>query len=163
MQSKSLVFLFIIIVALPIIALSSNHEIFFGVASLMILVISFRYIYRQHSGESLQNAEADEEMEEELEELIHIDVKRFGTGVSVVYNLFTILFLCYCAFFLDTLVLKAAASVAILLQLHFIMKKTVKNTSAFNPDQHKPQIFISSILNIAVIVFTIMNKLSKLN
>lgn len=162
MQSKSLVFLFIIVIAIPIIALSSNHEIFFGVASLIIAVLSVRYIYRLLTGESLQSSESDKEMEEELEELINIDVKRLGTGLGVVYNLFIILFLCYCTFYLETFLLKAVASFSILLQIHFIIRKTGKHTPVFNQDQLKPQILLASVLNIAVIIFTILNKLSKL-
>lgn len=162
MQSKSLVFLFVIVIAIPVIALSTNHEIFFGAASLIIMVVSARYLYRQFTDNSLKGNETDEEMEEELEELMDIDVKRFGTGLSIVYNMFVILFLCYCAFFLETIVLKAVASFAILLQIHFIIKKAGKNIPAFNPDRHKPQIIISSVLNMAVIIFTVMNKLSRL-
>ena len=163
MQSKSLVYLFVIVIAIPIIALSSNHEIFFGVASLIITVVSVKYLYRQFSAESLQGTEADEDLETELEELIDIDVKRFGTGLSVVYNLLVILFLFYSAFYLETIILKAAASFAILFQINFIIKKTRKHTPIFSPDQHKPQILLASVLNIAVIIFAIMNKLSKLN
>ena len=162
MQSKSLVFIFIIVITIPIIALASNHEIFFAVASLVITIISVRYIFRQFSGESLRGTETDDEMEDELEDLINIDVKRFGTGLSVVCNLLIILFFCYCAFYLDTIVLKALASFAILLQIHFIIRKTGKHTLIFNPDKHKPQILLSSVLNIAVIIFTILNKLYKL-
>lgn len=162
MQSKSLVFLFIVVIAIPIIALASNHEIFFAVASLLITVISVRYVFRHFSGKSLKGTEADEEMEEELEELINIDVKRFGTGLSVVYNLLVILFLCYCAFFLDALILKVLASFAISLQIHFIIKKAGKQASIFNPDKQKPQILLSSVLNIAIIILTIFNKLYRL-
>lgn len=163
MLSKSMVVLFIVVIAIPIIALSSNHEIFFWVASLILTVLSARYIYRLVSGESLHGNDADEELEEELEELIDIDVKRFGTGLSVIYNLFVILFLCYCTFFMEAFMLKVIVSLAILLQIHFIIKKTRRSTPVFNPDRHKPQILLASILNIAVIIFTILNKLSKLN
>ena len=120
MQSKSLVFLFIVVVTIPIIALSTNHEIFFGVVALIIMVLSIRYIYRLITGETFQITEVDEELEEELEELMDIDVKRFGTGLSIVYHLLVILFLCYCALFMETIVLKSIAAFAILLQIHFI-------------------------------------------
>ena len=162
MQSKSLALLFILVIALPILALLSNHEIFFAVMSLMITVISVRYIFRQFSKESFKGTEADEEMEEELEELIEIDVKRFGKGISIASNLLVTVFIFYCAFFLETIILKAVASFAISLQVYFITKKTGKSILPFDADRHKPQIILSSVLNIAVVIFTVINKLYKL-
>lgn len=162
MQSKSLAFLFIIIITIPIIALSTNHEIFFVVMSLIITVICVRYIFRLISGESLKGNEADEELEEELEDLIGIDIKKFGKGISVASNLLVILFMIYCAFFLKTIIIKSVASFAIILQVFLILKKTGKNALPFNPDKHKPQIILSSIFNIAVVIFTVFNKLYKL-
>ena len=163
MQSKSLAFLFIIIIAIPIIALSSNHEIFFVVMSLIITVISVRYIFRLLSGESLKGNEADEEIVEELEDLIEIDVKKFGKGISVASNLLAILFMIYCAFFLETIILKAVASFAIILQVYLILKKAGRNALPFDPGKHKPQVVLSSVLNITVVIFTVLNKLYKLH
>ena len=163
MQSKSLVFLLIVFVSIPIFIISSNHEIFFFIFSVILTVISIRNFYLQLTGESFQGGEADDELEEELEELIGIDVKKFGKGLNIVYNLLVILFLCYCTFFLDTVILKAVASFAILLQIYFIIKKTRKMLPAYNADLHKPQILFSSVLNIAVIVLTLLNKGFRIN
>ncbi len=163
MQSKSLVFLLIVFVSIPIFIISSNHEIFFFIFSVILTVISIRNFYLQLTGESFQGGEADDELEEELEELIGIDVKKFGKGLNIVYNLLVILFLCYCTFFLDTVILKAVASFAILLQIYFIIKKTRKMLPAYNADLHKPQILFSSVLNIAVIVLTLLNKVFRIN
>jgi hypothetical protein len=162
MQSKSLVFLFILIIAIPIIALSSNHELFFVMMSLIVTVLSVRYIFRLLTFESLKGNESDEEMEEELEDLIGIDVKKFSKGISVAGNLLAIVFMIYCAFFLETIILKAVASFAIILQIYLILKKAGKNALPFDPDKHKPQIVLSSVLNIAVVIFTVLNKLYKL-
>ncbi len=162
MQSKSLALLFIIVVAIPMIALSSNHEIFFVVMSLTITVISVRYIFRLLAGESLKGNETDDEMEEELEDLMEIDVKRFGKGLSIACNLIAIVFMFYCSFFLETIILKAIASFAIILQIYLILKKSAKTAFPFNPNKHKPQIVLSSVLNIAVVLFTVLNKFYKL-
>jgi len=163
MQSKSIVILFIVIMLVPVMALFSNHEIFFWVLSLILLVLSFRNIYKLVSGKSLQSSESDEELEEELEELIDINVKKFGTGLGVISSLLIILFLFYCAFFLEAFLLKAIVAFAILFQIHFIIKKTGKSSWAYSSDRHKPQILAASILNISIIVFSVMNKLSKFN
>lgn len=161
MQSKSLVLFFVIAVILPIIALSSNHELFFAVMSLFLLIVAFRYIFRYLTGENLADTETDEDAEEELEDLTGIDVKKLGTGLSVASNLLTILFLCYCAFFLDAIPLKIIAALAIILQVHFIIKKAGRDAAIYNPNQIKPQILLSSVLNIAIIIITLVNKLFR--
>lgn len=163
MQSKSLFLFFIIIVTLPLIAIATNHEIFFIVVSLIIAIIASKYMFKLISGEGghdnkpFENIE--EELEEELEELINIDIKKFGTGLSVVYNMLVILYLCYCAFFLNRFILKVIASFAILFQIHFIIKKTGKHTPAFNPYQSNPQSVVSILLNTTILFFTIISKL----
>lgn len=72
---------------------------------------------------SFQQHELDEELESDLEELIDIDIRKFGDGLSVVINMVVIVFIIYCAFFLETILLKAIASLAIVFQVHFIINK----------------------------------------
>jgi len=162
MESKSLLFLFVLIIAIPILAITSNHELYFAVSALVVISTSIRNIYKIVTSDSLEDEEPDDETISELEELIDIDVRKFGTGISVFYNLLIILLLFYSSFYLNTLFMKIICSVAILLQVHFIIKKAGKNGSAFRADRHRFKIFISSILNIAVIIFALLNKLAKL-
>ena len=110
-----------------------------------------------------QEHEPDEELESDLDELIGIDIRKFGEGLSVVVNMVIIVFLVYCAFFLETLPLKGIVTLAIMLRIHFIIRKTRKSGEGFDKNRHKPQIFISSISNLAVVLFTILNKLSQLS
>lgn len=159
MQSKGGVLLFLAMLALPVIAISTNHNIFFGVTAAIITVVSFRYFYNLIMKNDLQGQESDEELEEELEELIDIDVKRFGIGLAVVYNLIVILFLIYCAFYMDTVVLKGITAFAISLQVFFIIRKG-RLQQNFSMDHHKPQIILSSLSNITVILFTALNKIA---
>jgi len=162
MQSKSTVFVFMSLITLPIIMLSSNHEIFFGITSLILTVSSVKYFYELFLDNEIPPDASEAELEEELEELIGIDVKKLGTGLSIVYNMLIILFLCYCAFFMETLVFKAVASFAIMLQIYFIVKKSGKHPVDFRPDLYKPQLILSNILNLSMIIFTVINKLYKL-
>jgi hypothetical protein len=69
-------------------------------------IISFTDIYNITKFNGFEEQEIDEELEEELEELADIDIRKFGAGLSIVNNLISILFLCYCAFFLKTVLLK---------------------------------------------------------
>lgn len=163
MQSKSKALIFLVILAFPIIAISANHQIFFGAIAVIMTINSISNIYNIAGYNGFEEQEADEELEEELEELADIDIKRFGDGLSVVSNLVAILFLCYCAFYLETIVLKGIASFAILLQLFFILKKTRKKSDSFDRNNYKPQILLASMSNVAVILFTLFNKISRLS
>ena len=162
MQSKSIVAIFIAIMLIPILALFSNHEIFFWVLSLIILVFSAKNIYRLITGESLKSNDSDDEIEEELEELVDIDFKTLGTGLSVISSLLVILFLIYCAFYLEAFILKAVVTFAIILQVYFIVKKTEKIALGYSPNHHKLQIFMASLVNIAIILFTVLNKIYRM-
>lgn len=163
MQSKGSVLLFLAILALPVIAISSNHRIFFAIVSIFIFIISSKYLFSFFIEKGFQDRKADEELEAELEEMANIDVKRFGTGLSAVYNMIVILYLFYCAFFLDTLVMKGITSFAILLQIYFIINKTKSKNQDFDINVHKPQVLIASVSNIIIILFTVMNKISRLS
>ncbi len=163
MQSKGSVLIFMAILALPVIAISTNHNIFFGVVAAAVTLASFRQIYSLLMLNGFKEHEIDEDLEEDLEELIDIDIRKFGAGLSVLINLIAILFLCYCAFFLDTVFLKGIAALSILLQVHFIIKKVRKRDNTFDKNEHKPQILLSSISNIAVVLFTVLNKISSIS
>jgi hypothetical protein len=55
------------------------------------------------------------------------------------------------------------AAFSILLQIHFILKKIKKNGNIFDRNLHKPQILLASISNVAVILFTLINKISRIS
>ncbi len=163
MQSKGSVLIFLAVLAFPVIALSTNHNIFFGVTAALITLAAVKSIYTLLMLNSFQQHELDEELESDLEELIDIDIRKFGDGLSVVINMAVIVFIIYCAFFLETILLKAIASLAIVFQVHFIINKAKKGSAGFDKNLHKPQILLSSISNLTVVLFTILNKLSRLS
>jgi hypothetical protein len=163
MQSKGSVLIFLAILAFPLIALSTDHNIFFGVTAALVALTSIKSIHSLLMYRGFQEHEPDEELESDLDELIGIDIRKFGEGLSVVVNMVIIVFLVYCAFFLETLPLKGIVTLAIMLRIHFIIRKTRKSGEGFDKNRHKPQIFISSISNLAVVLFTILNKLSQLS
>jgi hypothetical protein len=162
MQSKGAVLLFLAIFALPLIAISTNHNLFFILVSIAVVVFSSRDIYSLLTDNSFPNQEIDEELEEELQELVEIDLKRFGTGMSVVYNMVIVLFLIYCAFYLSKHYLKVLVAFAIMMQIYFIIKKLKDKSYSYDKNQQKPQILLSSISNIAVVFFAVLNKIFRL-
>lgn len=162
MQSKGSMLIFIAILAFPIIAISTNHNLFFGALSAIVSIVSFRYLFYLLFKYDFEDQQPDEDLEAELEELADIDLKKVGAGLSITYNLMVILYLIYCSFYLDTILLKGIATFAILLQLHFIIKKVGYKETPYNRNQNKPQILLSSISNIVVVVFAVLNKILRL-
>lgn len=162
MQSKGVVLLFLAILALPLIAISTNHNLFFVLASIFVVVLSSRDIYSLITENNFPDQELDEELEEEIEDLVEIDLRLFGTGMSVVYNMIVVLFLIYCAFYLNRLYLKILVAFAIMMQIQFIVKKLKDKNHSYNKNQQKPQIFLSSISNMAVVFFAVLNKIFRL-
>lgn len=160
MQSKGSVLIFLIMLVFPVIAIFSDHQIFFVIMSIIIAFVSCRYIYGLLSGNGFGDHENDEELEEELEDMIDIDIRLFGTGMSVAYNMLVMLFLIYCAFFLDTVLLKGISALAIILQIYFIIKKIGSKLQGFDRNRYKPQILISSLLNLVVIALAAINKIA---
>jgi len=160
MQSKGSVLIFLIILVFPVIAIFSDHQIFFAIMSIIIAFISCRYIYNLLFGKGFGDSEDDEGLSEELEDMIDIDMRLFGTGMSVAYNMLVMLFLIYCAFFLDTVLLKGIPALAIMFQIYFIIQKVGRKSQGFDRNRHKPQILISSILNLVVILLATINKIA---
>lgn len=162
MQSRGSMLIFLAIIALPIIAISANHNLFFVVFSAIVATVSFKSIFHILKGNEFHNPKPDEELEAELEELADIDFKKAGTGLSIVFNLIVILYLFYCSFYLNTLLLKGITALAILLQVHFIIKKAGYEKKAYDKNNQKPQILLSSLSNLFIVIFAVLNKLLRI-
>lgn len=159
MQSKGSVLMFLLILVFPVIAIFSDHQIFFVIMSIIIAVVSCKQIYNLLSGKGFADRENEEELEDELEDMIDIDIRLFGTGMSIAFNLLVVVFLIYCAFFLDTVLLKGISALAIILQIYFIIKKLGSKFQGSDRNRYKPQILISSLINMAVILLSAINKI----
>ncbi len=161
MQSKSAVFILTLILAIPVLLISTNHELFFILASIIVIIASVGFIFSSISGVEFPINEKDEQIEEELEDLTNIDIKKLGTGFSILYNMLSILLLCYCSFYLKAVVFKVIISIAVILQIFFIRKKYKENSSEINQKLIRPQLFAANVINITIILFTVINKLYK--
>lgn len=159
MQSKGSVLIFLAILAFPIIAISTNHNLFFGALSAIVAAVSFKYLYYLLIKNEFADQQPDEDLEAELEELADVDMRKVGAGLSITYNLLVILYLIYCSFYLDTFLLKGIIAFAILLQMHFIIKKVNYKKTPYDKNLNKPQILLSSVSNIVVVVFAVLNKI----
>jgi hypothetical protein len=102
------------IIIFPIFIIASNHNAFFIVTSIILIIASiknlntilfkYRRVIYDESSESLK----------ELEDIVHIDIKRLIIGIKIIKNLIVVLFLLYCIFYLPILILKIFSAVVIL-------------------------------------------------
>ncbi|NJD01737.1 MAG: hypothetical protein FIA99_03880 [Ruminiclostridium sp.] len=167
MQLQGLIFMLFILLIIPVMVLSTNHYIFFAVMAVIIIVSSIRNIYlRFLDADSRKDVDdLDDEAEEEFEDLLNLDMKKFGNGIHIVKNLFLILFFVYCSFYLRSIFLKINAALLILIQIYHI--KSVISKNSFNkkdaslPDRNVAM--ISGILSLLLIAFTTFNLLFSMN
>ena len=163
MPLQGLMFMIFILLIIPVLALSTNHFIFFGVMALIISVISIRNIYNRFFDIDSDGGYIDEEATEEIEDLINLNMKKFGTGINVVKELSLILFFIYCSFYSGSILLKIVAALLILIQIYYI--KGILN----DKDKKEPTSFsrnltmLSSILSLVLVIFTTCNLIFGLN
>lgn len=114
MQIKAMFFSLIMISVLPFIVISMNHNVFFTVVGAIIVFASAKNLYtllfkyrRVVYNDGTQSLD-------ELEEIVNIDVKRFGIGIKIVKNLIIILFVVYCMFYVNILIFKLIGATIII-------------------------------------------------
>lgn len=129
MQLQGLMFMLFMLIIIPILILSTNHNVFFVVIAVALFLVSMRNMYTVlfHPAES--PVESDDDMMEELEDAMNVDMKKFGTGAIVVRNLLFILFFIYCVFYVSSIWLK----VLIFINIAHWVYDTVINISKSEP------------------------------
>jgi hypothetical protein len=160
MQLQGLLIMLFILAVIPIMILSSNHEIFFILMAVILLVSSVKNLYRGLLGANSGSLESDSDPEEDLEEILDLDMEKFGIGIDIAKSLITILFLAYCAFYLNFLFFKAATALAILLQVYFIVEKIKAGPECEPAGIHGIGRMLSSLLTLVIVLFTVFNKLT---
>jgi flagellar biosynthesis/type III secretory pathway M-ring protein FliF/YscJ len=109
MQSQSLFLILFILIIAPILIISSNHNLFFGLVAFVLFIAALRAIYKTLSGSKQETSEEEQSEKEELEDMIGLDAQKFGIGAKVVKNLIVILFYIYSLFYMQHIWLKAIA------------------------------------------------------
>jgi len=161
MQLQGLMFMLFILLIIPVMALSTNHFIFFAIMAIILIITSIKSIYARffHIDSREEDDDSDEEAEEEFEDLLKLDMKKFGTGIYIVKDLFIILFYVYCSFYLKSIILKIDAALLILIQIHHIKsvlnRKDPKKIEVNLSDRNLAM--ISGVLSLLLIVCTSFN------
>lgn len=159
MQIESLFIALIMIIIIPIIIISSDHNAFFFITGFIVIISSILNLNKNISNSSKVVYDENHDSIDEFEELLNIDVKKFGIGLKFVKNLFIILFILYCIFFITSIFIKIFAVIVISywLQdcLNLFSDINSKSTIKIFPWYHK---YIFTVVNISslIVVFNVI-------
>jgi hypothetical protein len=169
MQSNGFSLMIFIFLALPVIILFSNHDIFFIIIALILIISSIKNLYQtiikppdiQSENESIFEDYGEDE-----------DLSSEGMGISarIVKNLVVILFYIYCTFFIYSIAFRAVVLIIILYWLHDTINSPARPTDS--TDISTPPIktntsvqgalsFFVNIGSILMIIFVTCNKFIK--
>lgn len=166
MQLQGFMFMILTFIVLPVFILFSNHDIFFVIMSLILLVNALRSIYISAIGYKKgipRPDEEDEELMDDMEISIDFDFKRFDTGTRVTKYAVTILFYIYCYFFASSILIKILISAVILYWIYYIVN-TIKENDIFSMafSKKKSQRVLSAMANSAAAIVILAVALNKL-
>ena len=166
MQLQGFMFMILTFIVLPVFILFSNHDIFFIIMSLILLVNALRSIYISTLGYKKGIPKPDEEDEEfmdDMETSIDFDFKRFDTGTRVAKYAVSILFYIYCSFFVSGIPIKILISAVILYWIYYIIN-TIKENDIFRMafSKKKYQRILSTLANSAAAIVILVVAFNKL-
>lgn len=158
MQLEGLIFIVLMLVIMPVISLSANHNVFFIVTAAILFIVSLRNIYGLVLNLDMESDTADDELLADLEESINLDMRKFGIGTKVVKNLIAILFFVYSLFYVYGFWLKIMILIIILFWLYNAFHNMLPGNTDVKVKKSLRRIFnifinISTIFLIAVIAY----------
>lgn len=156
MPLQSLFIIFVFIIILPIIILTSHDEVFFIVLSFILFIASIRNLYGLILYSNLPS-DSDEEDEDfdELEEFLGFDLEKLTKGLVLVKNLSIILYLSYCSFYISNNYVKLLVLSIALYWIYDIIMYINDNYSIVNNKfLSNLSFFVVNICTIFIIVLT---------
>lgn len=165
MQSQSRIFALFMLVAIPLMFILSDHDIFFISAGIFLLVTSIK----NTSLASLRKRKReiyiyDEEEIEELEEETNLNIRKISTGTKVVKSLTIILFVLYCTFYTTYLFFDILASFICIYYINDIVMyiKRYRLKNALQISRLKNIAFLCvNIATVLLILAAVFNKFIK--
>jgi small-conductance mechanosensitive channel len=166
MQLQGFLLMIFTFVILPVFVLFSNHNIFFIVMSLILLISTLRSIYIAIVGYKKgipPLSEEDQDILDEIESSIDFDFKRFDTGIRVARYAISILFYLYCSFYVSNIILRVLVAAVIVYWIYYIIN-TIKINDAFRMafSRKKYQRILSAIANSAAAIVILIVAYNKL-
>lgn len=161
MQLQGLMLMLFMLVVFPVVILFADHDIYFVLMAFILLVVSIKNIHTVLFHPGQVSLGTNEESGEELEDMMNVDIKKFGIGTKVSRNLFIILFFLYCAFYIHTLVLKILLAIIILFRLHSTLSDIKENGARENKERSMSGNFFMILINVCNIIIIAVVALNK--
>jgi hypothetical protein len=169
MQSNGFSLMIFIFLVLPVIILFSNHDIFFVIIALILIISSIKNLY-QTIIKPPDIKSDDESIFEDYGEDEDLSSEGLGISTRIVKNLIVILFYIYCTFFIYSIIFRAVVLAIILYWLHDTINSPAK--PADDTDISAPPIktntnaqgaltFFVNVGSILMIIFVTCNKFIK--
>lgn len=163
MQLEGFIFFLFFLVVFPMMVLFADHDVFFMIVSLALIVLSVKNIYTLLSYNSKGDVQVADEETEYVEEAYGIDIRKVDLGFLVAKQLFVILFAVYCYLFIHALWQKA---ITLFVALHAVRTIIIGLMDSESQEENlfetgfieKLFEFCSSVAVILLIVFVAMNK-----
>lgn len=162
MQLQSLFLTIFMLIIIPIMILSSNHNVFYVLMGLALFITSFKNIHYQIFDSNDYYLEDSDNSTEDIEAELNLDVKKFGIGTHIAKDLIIILFFIYCTFYIHSDWLKVAIFTLCFYWVNDIVLNLIPIKYSFIPIHEEKfpaliEILISS-LTILILVFVTFNK-----
>ncbi|MDO8685623.1 MAG: hypothetical protein Q7J78_03020 [Clostridiales bacterium] len=183
---KGFGFFIIIMIVLPVIMLFSNHNVFFIIVGMVMLVLSLKNTYYILSGKTAReieqeilagidgndgndgNRNGNDDNSSSL--LPESEIKRLNTIAAIAGNLIIVLFFIYCSVYINSIILRIFAALLILYRVHLILglrlfnqvTLTNSNEGVIESDEKSEQrVFLYTVANISTIVFLVLITFNK--
>jgi hypothetical protein len=172
MQLQGLLIMLFFTIVIPIIIMSYNHNVFFILVAVILLIASLKdarnIISFLKSGNNTSDTEDSEDLSdendmiEELEEMTNVNVKKFNIGIGFVKSLILLLFFVYCAIYCSNIYFRILISALLLYWLHqTINLVSDKFHVSLPPIPLKLQLVISLFVDLTTVVIIIIAAYNK--
>ncbi len=162
MELEKILFLLMLII-LPIMILMSNHNIFFIITGIVIIIISIRNLYVIIYKVNINEIEDDDENIDDLYDNEELNIAKIGLGTVVVKNLIVILFFVYCVYHINSYILKVLVSINIAYYIYYLKNSIIESKKAENKEKLEFPLgrilgFVVNLTSIIIVIFTACNK-----
>lgn len=161
MQLESMLMFLLMLIVIPILAISANDTAFFIIFAAVLAIAALKSIYNALFDTEIEPEENGNEIIDDIEEQIDLDMRRLGTGFNVVKGLIIVLFFVYCTFYLNFIWLKVLSSLVILYWLVSIKDNLTSDTQEDAPKRNifsRALFIIVNISSLVIISFSAYNK-----
>ncbi|MCX7922737.1 MAG: hypothetical protein N3B21_12125 [Clostridia bacterium] len=162
MQLQSLMMILFMMVIIPVMMLFSNHNLFFVVLAAVLFFSSLRNLTAKVFSVTGAPDDSDDSLYQELEDMVNIDVHKFGKGAKVAKDLIIIVFFTYCIFYIDSFFLKLLTLVAILYWIRsIVINISVRLDTSIHDSIVKINKLFYIFINVATMILIVLVSWNK--